>query len=64
MVHWDGEQPGPGDFLVTEAGSGYEVVAWHADPDTGKGPVDTVKIEPTSIPSDARVFPMVWVPRG
>lgn len=49
---------------MTDAGSGYLIVdanGWH---ENGQGNIDCIKFHPDHIPLDARVFDMVWVPRG
>lgn len=63
MVSWDGPHPEAGDFLVTEAGSGYYVLDARLN-DRGAGPVDCIKFDPARIPSDARIHGMYWTPRG
>lgn len=56
--HWPDGRPSIGDFLVTEAGSGYLILDRRGDS------FFCVKIEPTSIPEDEVIWAMDWLPRG
>lgn len=53
-----GDRPRDGEFMVTEAGSGYLVIEHRGSR------FECVKVEPADIPDDAIVWGMYWVPRG
>jgi hypothetical protein len=61
--HGDGELH-LGDYLVTAAGSGYEVVGIEETARSDVFRLLAIKTEPDAIPADAIVHGMYWQPRG
>jgi hypothetical protein len=56
----DGLPPAPGDYLVSEAGSGYLIRRARATARNGRWRFQCEKVEPGEIPADARVCSLEW----
>lgn len=56
----EGEPPSPGDYLVSEAGSGYRILKARATSRLLRYRYQCEKVEPSEIPQDARVASLEW----